>query len=143
MKTKVTWVWYWGIDQDNLTKRSADHVFTDFDKMKEHSAKHSFEHQWIGDGYWSNYDKVETPYDEVAEARRRLGSLGLLDIWTELTGDEYDKVLNFCDPLHPSSSSSGTHVHEEIYHIGGDKYRFLYAIGERQHPRIEKSNLNE
>lgn len=27
--------------------------------MKNYSAKHSKNHQWIGRDYWSNYDKVE------------------------------------------------------------------------------------
>lgn len=53
------WLWYWGIDQNDLNKHSPKKKFTDFGKMKTYSAKHDFKHQWIGEGYWSNYDKIE------------------------------------------------------------------------------------
>ena len=55
---KTHWLWYWGFNQEDETIHSEKKKFTDFDKMKNHSSKHSFEHKWIK-GYWSNYEKVE------------------------------------------------------------------------------------
>lgn len=59
-KEKIYWLWWWGINQKRLKIHSPKKKFTDFDKMKEYSAKHSFQHQWIGPGYWSNYEKIES-----------------------------------------------------------------------------------
>jgi len=58
-KKKPYWLWYWGVHQKDLKKHSPKKKFTDFDKMKEYSAKHSAEYQWVGRGYWSDYDKIE------------------------------------------------------------------------------------
>jgi len=142
MRIRTSWVWHWGIDQNNIQIHSADHVFSDFNEMKEFSSQHSFEHQWIGDGYWSDYDKVETPYDEVAEAEEQLARIFGKETWIELFDNEYDKVLAFCEPLYPISTNSSLHIYEEIYHVGDTKYRFLYAIGDRQNPTIEKVKIN-
>lgn len=54
---KVYWLWYWGVNQNDLTKHSKPKKFIDFNKMKTYSSKHSKSHQWIGEGYWSNYKK--------------------------------------------------------------------------------------
>lgn len=56
---KTYWIWYWGINQNDLTIHSKPKKFTDFNKMKIYSGKHSSKHKWIGIGYWSNYEKVE------------------------------------------------------------------------------------
>lgn len=201
-KMKTTWIWYWGIDQNNPKQRSADHVFTDFDKMKKHLSQHSFEHQWIGKGYWSNYDKVDkvdnewvklenveeikgiikkstpfhtentTPvatefylinsnvikytyvnvdsaqceYDEnlhILSTPTVIIPKQVTEVWTELFDNEYDKVKDFCEPLHPSSQNNSLHIYEEIYQVNCAKYRFLYSISSsnRDNPVIEKSNL--
>lgn len=55
---KTHWLWYWGFNQKDLSVHSEKKKFTDFNKMKNYSSKHSFEHQWVK-GYWSNYEKVE------------------------------------------------------------------------------------
>ena len=57
---KTYWLWYWGIDQRDLMKHSKPKEFTDFNKMKMYSSNHSAKHQWIGEGYWSNYEKGTT-----------------------------------------------------------------------------------
>ena len=54
---KEYWLWYWGINQKDEAIHSKKKKFTDFNKMKNYSAKHSKKHQWIGRDYWSNYDK--------------------------------------------------------------------------------------
>lgn len=56
---KTYWIWYWGVDQKDLTRHSKPKKFTDFHRMKKYSANHSKNHQWIGEGYWSSYEKVE------------------------------------------------------------------------------------
>jgi hypothetical protein len=55
---KPYWLWWWGISQEKLDIHSPNKKFTDFNKMKTYSANHSKKHKWIGDGYWSNYEKV-------------------------------------------------------------------------------------
>jgi hypothetical protein len=59
MEKKEYWLWYWGISQTDTTIHSKKKRFTDFNKMKVYSSKHSKKHQWIGNNYWSNYDKIE------------------------------------------------------------------------------------
>ena len=54
---KTYWLWYWGVNQDNKNEHSEKKKFTDFDKMKSYSSKHSYEHRWIGKNYWSNYEQ--------------------------------------------------------------------------------------
>jgi hypothetical protein len=56
---KTYWLWYWGVNQNDVSVHSPKKKFTDFDKMKTYSAKHSCKHKWIGKGYWSNYEKLE------------------------------------------------------------------------------------
>lgn len=53
------WLWYWGHDQNDVTRHSPKIKFTDFDKMKTFSAKHGAEHSWMKPNYWSNYEKIE------------------------------------------------------------------------------------
>ena len=53
------WLWYWGVNQDNKNEHSEKKKFTDFDKMKSYSSKHSYEHRWIGKNYWSNYEQYK------------------------------------------------------------------------------------
>jgi len=53
------WLWWWGVEQDNTDKHSPKKKFTDFNKMKDYSAKHSYNHQFLKPGYWSNYEKIE------------------------------------------------------------------------------------
>lgn len=57
MEKETYWLWYWGVIQSDLTIHSPKKKFTDFDKMKEYSAKHSLKYKWIGNDYWSNYIK--------------------------------------------------------------------------------------
>lgn len=59
MKTinKKYWLWYWG--QTDVSRHSPKKKFTDFNKMKGYSARHSAKHKWIGRSYWSQYDKIE------------------------------------------------------------------------------------
>lgn len=91
MKVKEIWYWYWGFDQSNIQIHSEKLVFTEFNKMKEYSTQHSYEHKWIGNGYWSNYDKVEISIDELEEAKKRLKKIlhNHVDI-VKLTGDKYN-----------------------------------------------------
>lgn len=56
---KEVWYWYWGINQNDLTKHSPKLKFRNFNRMKEYSSIHSHKHKWIGEGYWSNYEKIE------------------------------------------------------------------------------------
>ena len=56
---KTYWLWYWGVNQDNKNEHSEKKKFTDFDKMKSYSSKHSYEHRWIGKNYWSNYEQYK------------------------------------------------------------------------------------
>jgi hypothetical protein len=58
-KQKTHWLWWWGINHKRPNIHSRKKKFTDFDKMKEYSSKHSYNHKWIGPGYWSNYEKIE------------------------------------------------------------------------------------
>ncbi len=58
MENNVHWLWYWGIDQNDLTIHSPKRKFKSFNRMKTYSSKHSFTHKWIGAGYWSTYDRV-------------------------------------------------------------------------------------
>ncbi len=59
-KEKTYWLWFWGVDQNDLQKHSKQKKFKDFDKMKTYSAKHSKKHEWIGrDFYWSDYIKID------------------------------------------------------------------------------------
>lgn len=58
-KPKAYWLWFWGVNQNDLQKRSPQKKFKDFDKMKTYSAKHSHKHKWIGKDYWSNYKKID------------------------------------------------------------------------------------
>ena len=53
------WYWFWGKNQKNLNKHSLLKSFTDFNKMKTHSAKHSKKYKEKYNDYWSNYIKVE------------------------------------------------------------------------------------
>lgn len=53
---ETSWLWYWGWDQNDLTKHSVKLSFTDFDEMKEFSSKHSFVSQHLKPNYWSNYE---------------------------------------------------------------------------------------
>lgn len=48
-----------GVNQNNLDVHSPKKKFTDFDKMKTHSANHSDKHRWIGEDYWSDYEKID------------------------------------------------------------------------------------
>lgn len=57
---KNYWLWWWGVDQNDTTKHSPKKKFTDFDKMKEYSSSHSYKHRWVGNSYWSNYEKIES-----------------------------------------------------------------------------------
>ena len=45
---KEYWLWYWGINQKDEAIHSNKKKFTDFNRMKNYSAKHSKKHQWIG-----------------------------------------------------------------------------------------------
>ena len=65
MKNTEYWLWYWGINQKDEATHSKKKKFTDFNRMKNYSAKHSKNHQWIGRDYWSNYDKVEVKYKPI------------------------------------------------------------------------------
>ena len=58
-KEKTYWLWFWGVNQNNTNIHSKKKKFTDFDKMKTYSAKHSYKHKWIGKDYWSNYEKID------------------------------------------------------------------------------------
>ena len=58
------WLWYWGVNQDNKNEHSEKKKFTDFDKMKTYSSKHSYEHRWIGKNYWSNYEQYRKEDEE-------------------------------------------------------------------------------
>jgi hypothetical protein len=53
------WEWYWGTDQNDLTKHSEKIKFTDFDRMKNFSAKHSYSCEHLKPNYWSSYDVIE------------------------------------------------------------------------------------
>ena len=55
---KEYWLWYWGVDQEDLTKHSKPKKFYYFDKMKTYSANHSYKHKWIGSDYWSDYERI-------------------------------------------------------------------------------------
>ena len=48
---KEYWLWYWGINQKDEAIHSKKKKFTDFNRMKNYSAKHSKNHQWIGRDY--------------------------------------------------------------------------------------------
>lgn len=61
---KTYWLWYWGVNQDNKNEHSEKKKFTDFDKMKSYSSKHSYEHRWIGKNYWSNYEQYKKEEEE-------------------------------------------------------------------------------
>ena len=61
---KTYWLWYWGVNQDNENEHSEKKKFTDFDKMKSYSSKHSYEHRWIGKNYWSNYEQYRKEDEE-------------------------------------------------------------------------------
>jgi hypothetical protein len=52
------WLWWWGENQEDLKIHSKKKKFTDFEKMKVYSSRHSKNHQWIGQKYWSNYEKI-------------------------------------------------------------------------------------
>ena len=52
------WLWWWGVDQNDTTKHSPKIRYSSFETMKLQSAKHSSEHQWVGEGYWSDYEKI-------------------------------------------------------------------------------------
>ena len=56
---KVYWEWYWGFNDNKPNVHSKKKKFTDFDEMKDHSSKHSAEYKWVGDGYWSDYDRID------------------------------------------------------------------------------------
>ena len=51
MKNTEYWLWYWGINQKDEAIHSKKKKFTDFNRMKNYSAKHSKNHQWIGRDY--------------------------------------------------------------------------------------------
>ncbi len=57
-KKKTYWLWCWGHNSNRTHLHSPEKKFTDFEKMKEYSAKHSYEHKWVGDTYWSDYEKI-------------------------------------------------------------------------------------
>lgn len=61
---KTYWLWYWGVNQDNKNEHSEKKKFTDFNKMKTYSSKHSYEHRWIGKNYWSNYEQYRKEDEE-------------------------------------------------------------------------------
>lgn len=54
----TTWLWWWGVDQNDTSKHSPKIKYSSFETMKLKSAKHSADYQWVGEGYWSNYEKV-------------------------------------------------------------------------------------
>jgi len=54
------WLWYWGWNQNDLTKHSNKIKFYDFDEMKEFSAKHSYSCQHLKPNYWSNYEYIDS-----------------------------------------------------------------------------------
>jgi len=53
------WEWYWGTDLNDLTKHSEKIKFTDFNEMKNFSAKHSYSCEHLKPNYWSSYDVIE------------------------------------------------------------------------------------
>jgi hypothetical protein len=58
-KEKAYWLWFWGVNQNDTNIHSKKKKFTDYDKMKTYSAKHSHKFKWIGKDYWSDYEKID------------------------------------------------------------------------------------
>jgi hypothetical protein len=132
MDKPIYWEWYWGFSQDNLDLHSPKKKFTDFDKMKEYSSKHSYKHRWIGSGYWSDYDRIDPKETKPVTFER----------WVELENDAYADIHQKAQELSPDSTSASLHIYEEQYSIDGSLYRFLWAIDcedkENTFPNIEK-----
>ena len=65
------------------------------------------------------------------------------DEWIEITGDEYNQILNLSKTNIPYDTNSSTHIFEELHEINGNKYRILSAMDDNPedpnyHPLIEK-----
>lgn len=133
----VYWEWYWGFSQDELELHSPKKKFTDFDKMKDHSAKHSAEYKWIGSGYWSNYVRLDK--NETIEKPK------MFERWVEVPHLDYSFVFTKSLTLEPTSTSASLHIYEEQYLIDGSVYRFLWLIDcedkENTYPDIEKQEF--
>lgn len=124
-KKILNWYWYWGFNQDELQIHSPKLKFTDFDKMKEHSATHSSDYKWIGSGYWSSYDTVDTGKNTMQESIPPT-VCGWVEIKYVTT--EYNRILALSKTTLPIDTSSSLHIFEERYLIEGHTYRFLYPM---------------
>ena len=58
-EVQVYWEWYWGTDLNDLNEHSEKIKFTDFDKMKDFSAKHAYSCKHLKPNYWACYDVVQ------------------------------------------------------------------------------------
>lgn len=55
---KPYWEWFWGKDQHNVHAHSKPKRFSDFDKMKIYSARHSAKYKSKHPSYWSSYNRI-------------------------------------------------------------------------------------
>ncbi len=111
---------------DQMGEEEKEYIIRIADKLREEQTENATE-QW------------EKDYLERTEKPKINSVFMNSEIWTELEGEEYDKILTLSKQYVSISTSSSLHIYEEIFELNGIKYRFLYASdGDRETPTIER-----